>query len=45
MALRFPRTIRFDASDESVFECAAAAGEWAVSGAFAFADVDPARLA
>jgi hypothetical protein len=45
VALRFPRTIRFDASDEGVFEPAAAAGEWAVSGAFAFADADPAGLA
>jgi Family of unknown function (DUF6505) len=44
VALRFPRTIRFDASDERVFEPAAAAGEWAVSGAFAFADADPAGL-
>ncbi len=31
------RTIRFDASDERVFELAAAPEEWAVSGAFAFA--------
>jgi hypothetical protein len=45
VALRFPRTIRFDASDEHVFEAAAAADEWAVSGAFAFADADPASLA
>ena len=45
MALRFPRTIRFDASDERVFDSAAAAGEWAVSGAFAFADADPASFA
>jgi hypothetical protein len=45
VTLRFPRTIRFDASDERVFERAAAADEWAVSGAFAFADADPASLA
>lgn len=45
MAFRFPRTLRFDASDERVFEAAATAGEWAVSGAFAFADADPASLA
>lgn len=45
MVLRFPRTIRFDASDERVFEAAAASDEWAVSGAFAFADADPASLA
>jgi len=42
--MRFLRTIRFDASDERIFEHAAAEGEWAVSGAFAFADVDPAAL-
>ncbi len=43
-SLRLPRTIRFDATDERVFERAAAPGEWAVSGAFAFADADPASL-
>lgn len=42
--MRFPRTIRLDASDERVFDHAAAPGEWAVSGAFAFADGDPASL-
>lgn len=42
--MRFPRTIRFDASDEHTFERAAADGEWAVSGAFAFADADPETL-
>jgi len=42
--MRFPRTIRFDASDERVFEHAAADGEWAVSGAFAFAEADPGAL-
>lgn len=45
MRMRFPRTIRFDASDEHVFERAAAPDEWAVSGAFAFAAADPASLA
>jgi hypothetical protein len=35
--MKLLRTIRFDASDERVFEFAAAAEEWAVSGAFAFA--------
>ena len=35
--MKFLRTIRFDASDERVFERAAEPGEWAVSGAFAFA--------
>jgi hypothetical protein len=42
--MRFPRTIRLDASDEQVFPQAAAPGEWAVSGGFAFADHDPAHL-
>ena len=32
----YPKTIRFDQSDEFVFEQAAHAGELAVSGAFAF---------
>jgi hypothetical protein len=34
------RTIQFDPSDTFVFERAAAPGEWAVSGAFAFMDQD-----
>jgi hypothetical protein len=38
------RTIRLDPSDTFVFERAAEPGEWAVSGAFAFEQVDPARL-
>jgi Family of unknown function (DUF6505) len=38
------RTIRLDASDSFVFERAAEPGEWAVSGAFAFADCDPGEL-
>lgn len=38
------RTIRLDASDTFVFETAAQPGELAVSGAFAFALVDPAAL-
>jgi hypothetical protein len=42
--MRFPRTIRLDASDEQVFERAAAPEEWAVSGTFAFADVPPETL-
>lgn len=33
---RLPRTIRLDASDLSVFDCAAEPGEWAVPGSFAF---------
>jgi hypothetical protein len=31
------RTIQLDASDSFIFEMAAEPGEWAVSGAFAFA--------
>jgi hypothetical protein len=38
------RTIRLDPSDTLVFERPAEPGEWAVSGAFMFADVDPAEL-
>lgn len=34
------RTISFDQSDRAVYDLAAADGEWAVSGAFAFADSD-----
>ncbi len=37
---RLPRTIRFDGSDAQVFERAAGPDEWAVSGAFAFADLE-----
>ena len=39
--MKLLRTIRFDASDERVFELAAAPEEWAVSGAFAFAGLRP----
>jgi len=42
--VRLLRTIRLDASDSFVFEKAAEPGEWAVSGAFAFAHGDPAGL-
>jgi len=42
--LKFPRTIRLDPSDTFVFERAAEPGEWAVSGAFAFWNHDPAGL-
>jgi hypothetical protein len=38
------RTIRLDISDTFVFETAANPGDWAVSGTFAFAHVDPAGL-
>ena len=42
--MRMLKTIRLDASDALVFECAAEPGEWAVSGAFAFADAAPEDL-
>ncbi len=42
--MKLLRTIRLDPSDTFVFERAAEPGEWAVSGAFMFWDVDPARL-
>lgn len=45
MALKLPRTIRLDPSDEFVFPLAASPGEWAVSGSFRFWDKDPALLA
>lgn len=43
--MKLLRTIRFDASDERVFELAAAPEEWAVSGAFAFAHLSAAEVA
>jgi len=42
--MRFPRTIRLDGTDTRVFENAAEPGEWAVTGAFVFADADPAAI-
>jgi hypothetical protein len=42
--VRLLRTIRLDPSDTFVFERAAEPGEWAVSGAFMFADADPEAL-
>jgi len=42
--MKLLRTIRLDASDTFVFEKAAAPGEWAVSGAFAFWSADPTKL-
>lgn len=36
--MRLARTIRFDASDENVFDVAAEPGEWAISGAFEFSN-------
>ncbi len=44
MALRFPRAIRLDQSDSHVFELAAEPGEWAIPGAFVFADAEPEAL-
>lgn len=37
--MKFLKTIRFDNSDQNIFRNAAESGEWAVSGAFAFADL------
>ncbi len=42
--MKLPRTLRLDPSDSFVFDRAAEAGEWAVSGAFVFANADPAAL-
>ena len=42
--MKLLRTIRLDPSDTFVFERAADPGEWAVSGAFMFADADPETL-
>ena len=43
--MKLLRTIRLDASDAFVFERAATPGEWAVSGAFAFTQLDVTELA
>ena len=43
--MKLLRTIRLDPSDTFIFARAAEPGEWAVSGAFVFADDDPAALA
>ncbi len=42
--MKLLRTIRLDPSDTFVFEQAAEPGEWAVSGAFVFWNMDPAVL-
>lgn len=42
--MKLLRTMRFDNSDERVFECAAAPEEWAVSGVFAFANLAPSEI-
>jgi len=43
--VRLARTLRFDESDERVFETAAEPGEWAISGAFEFSDWTAGHLA
>jgi uncharacterized protein DUF6505 len=43
--MKLLRTIRFDPSDTFVFDRAAEPGEWAMSGAFMFADIEPEALA
>lgn len=42
--MKLPRTIRLDPSDGFVFDRAADPGEWAVSGAFLFADDAPETI-
>lgn len=42
--MKFLRVIRFDHSDDNVFEQAAGTDEWAISGGFEFADMDEAQL-
>lgn len=42
--MKFLKTIRFDSSDENVFGHAAGEDEWAVSGAFEFADMNSDSL-
>src|SRR6476620_10607605 len=42
--MKLLRTIRLDPSDTFVFDQAAEPGEWAVTGAFIFADADPSTL-
>jgi len=43
--VRLARTLRFDESDERVFERAAEPDEWAISGAFEFSDWTEEMLA
>lgn len=45
MTLKLARTIRFDDSDDNVFDHPAAPDEWAVSGAFAFSDITEDEIA
>ncbi len=43
-AMRFPRVVRLDSSDSQVFQRAAEAGEWAVSGSFEFIERNPESM-
>jgi hypothetical protein len=42
--MKLLKTVRADSSDTFVFDKAAGPGEWAISGAFLFANLDPATL-
>ena len=42
--MKLLKTVRADPSDTFVFDKAAEPGEWAISGAFMFAQLDPATL-
>src|SRR5258708_12448592 len=42
--MKLLKTVRADPSDTFVFDPAAEPGEWAVSGAFMFANLDPPTL-
>ncbi|MBO6947633.1 MAG: hypothetical protein JJ855_06595 [Rhodospirillales bacterium] len=42
--MKLPRTIQLDPSDTNVFALAAAPGEWAVTGTFAFVDSTPDQM-
>ena len=42
--MKLARTIRLDVSDTNAFTAVAEPGEWAITGTFAFADIDPSAL-
>ena len=42
--MKLARTIRLDESDDNVFHTAANAGEWAISGGFAFSNISEDEL-
>lgn len=44
MPMKLLRTLRLDQSDPQVFSLAASAGEWAVTGSFAFANLNPQEI-